>query len=359
MSLPKCSLPQLLLLLLLLVAVAAPAAAADDCLSIIGFSGCSWSSCGVVHNCVGGDLLTITGSHFDRLQGAGDWEVQLDNRYDCSNASLTVDNRVVCSLPHVDTRFTYRGHSQVVVILNSTTGLSLLCAGNALGVLYAVGGDDVRSSATGVTGAAASCSWSSAAPWSIPVVASVTGCNPKDAKGTTNCDGSGQATLTIRGESFLPSPITVIVQGARAAYSCSPISTYEQTIQCSGLRVDASDLNISLPLYVSNGLGYWSDQPIMLSFSSSGGSGGGGGGGDSGGSGGSGGGGGDGGSSVVLSSLWLIVLGCVLGVVIVGVLILCALSRYCGVSLWRCCRGEQESSQPLLASQGVRTEGVV
>jgi hypothetical protein len=62
---------------------------------------------------------------------------------------------------------------------------------------------------------------------------------------------------------------------------------------------------------------------------------------------------------VVLSSLWLIVLGCVLGVVIVGVLILCALSRYCGVSLWRCCRGEQESSQPLLASQGVRTEGVV
>ena len=341
MPLRHCALTlQLLLLHLLLLGPAALVAAAADCVSIIGFSGCSWSSCGVVHNCVGGDLLTITGSSFDRLQ-SDDWQVLISNQYECSNASLTADGRVVCTLPHLTV---LDAHSPPVSIFNTSTDTSALCDAPALGVLYAF--DDARASATGVTGAAASCSWSSGAPDFIPLVQSVTGCNPSDAAATSSCDGSGQVTLTIRGLNFYPAPPSIIVQGASAAYSCIPVMSLEQIIHCTGLRINASDLNTSLALYVSNGLGVWSDQPIMLTFSSSGS------------------GGGGGAADGELSSSWLILLSCVLGVVIIGGLILCALSCFCGVSLslsalMRCCRKQQESSQPLLASQGLITEAVV
>ena len=343
------ALPLLLLLLLLLAVVGRAVSAAEECVRIIGFSGCAWSSCGVVHNCVGGDVLTIVGSGFDRLRAAGDWQVELDNQFPCSNASVSADGRVLCSLPHLPGQQTLDGRSQTVQLANSSSGLSLLCPDsqqNPFGVLYAL--SDVRQSATGVTGAAASCSWSSSAPAAIPIVQSVKGCNPADAEATTGCDSSGQATLTIRGLNLWPAEATVIVQGATAAYSCRPTVSEEQFIHCSGLRVAASDLNTPLPLYVSNGLGYWSDQPVMLSFSAGGGGGGGGGG-----SGGSGGADSRGGSAGVLSTVWLIALICVLGAVVVGGLLLCVLNRYCGLSLCgRCCRAQPESQQPLLPSQG-------
>jgi hypothetical protein len=360
MSFRCCALPLLLLLLLQLLVVIAPVSAAEDCVSIVGFSGCSWSSCGVVHNCVGGDILTITGSGFSQLQPE-DFDVSLNNQFPCSNASVTADGRLRCTLPNLSSLYTVNGRSQTVQVLNSSSDLSLICKPsqqNPFGVFYAY--QDVRQSATGVTGAAASCSWSSGAPANIPFVQSVKGCNPADADATTGCDGSGKVTLTIRGLNFSPAAESIIVQGAVAAYSCTPTFSTEQTILCSGLLISASDLNTSLPLYVSNGLGYWSDQPVMLSFASSGGGGGGGGGGGSSSSG-----GGDNleGSGAKLSSVWLIVLSCVLGVVVIGGLILCALSCCCGISLsllcMRCCRARQESSQLLLASQGTMGGAVV
>jgi uncharacterized membrane protein YgcG len=347
----QSAVPLLLLPLLLLLALVSPASAADNCVRISGFSGCSWSGCGVVHNCIGGDRLTISGSGFDILQ-PGQWGVQLDNQFDCTNASVTVGS-VVCSLPDLTAAWTAGGQSQTVQLFNASSGNSLLCEDskqNPVGVFYGI--NDVRQSATGVSGAAASCSWSSAAPASIPVVQRVRGCNPSNPEATTGCDGSGQARLTIDGLNFTPQSLVVVVQGAATAYQCKPTDSNEQHIQCSGLTVDTADLNRPLPLYVSNGLGYWSDQPIMLTFSSGGG---GGGGGASGGSGGGGGGGGsDGSSGALLSSLWLIVVGGVLGVIVISALLLCVLSRWCGVRLplicRRCC-APPDDSQPLLASQ--------